>query len=123
MFKELSREGWTDFCKKISASLIITTSGRSISLDTTFKVLHFSIFPHLLMLFSLQMFVGTCMPDKIFLADYPIIYSCKSNYFGNKRGHQRASAYISLIFCGHVILVFFMHRRRILCNLQFPLYF
>jgi hypothetical protein len=50
-------------------------------------------------MFSLQMFVGTCMPDKIFLADYPIICSCKSNYLGNKRGHQRTSAYIYPIFC------------------------
>jgi hypothetical protein len=50
------------------------------------------------------------MPDKIFLADYPIICSCKSNYFGNKRGHQRASAYISPIFAemAHVILVFYI---------------
>jgi hypothetical protein len=104
MFKGLSRDG-TDFVMNISASLMKTFQsipllGRSISLDTTFKVYHFSIFLQLLILFSLQMFVGTCMPDKIFLADYPIICNCKSNYFGNKRGHQRTSAYIYLIFCG-----------------------
>ncbi len=104
MFKGLSRDG-TAFVINISASPMKTFQsipllGRSISLDTTFKVYHFSIFLQLLILFSLQMFVGTCMPDKIFLADYPIICSCKSNYFGNKRGHQRPSAYISPIFCG-----------------------
>jgi hypothetical protein len=112
MLKGLSRDG-TDFVMNISASLMKTFQsipllGRSISLETTFKVLLFFHFLHLLILFSLQMFVGTCMPDKIFLADYPIICSCKSNYFGNKRGHQRPSAYISPIFCGHVILLFYI---------------